>query len=402
MSSNPENAQVTIGGHFVGQGTSIFRYALESEFRDQGADVTIHNLRDGSPIAMTTWMAIREGYRVAPHNGLVRSALYSDGQRRAGALTTSANRGFFSGFTGDEKIVAVHGMYGIGRDRYLAGGDVYPETFVDGRTTSYVTLPQTRDLLNEKSSEKPKAIEVVGFMVPSQLRSEKRRADRQEKFALGEPTDDNPLRIAFMTTGQFNNMDYLHDTLMKDPLITRWIKEGRAQLDIYLWNSLTHALDTYSRAKIAGLKPVMREKYHPKFDEGHGVQIFSNPFRVKAIEGAVQMGYANDILFSIAAEKMPWFSELPGIGLPIVAQNNKMAMNTQWAQEMGLIGPDSELASPGEVILDQLRSPQSRFRTQYERVADGNTKVAQEVGNQNFELFSAARQIPQRVLGATR
>lgn len=215
MASNPENQQVILGGHYVGQGTSTFKYGLEQEFLSQQADVTVHNLRNGSPRAMATWMGIRAGYRLAPYVDSVRRKLYSDGQRQAGILTDYANRGFFSDLRGDEKIVAVHGLYGIGRNRHQVGGDVYPETFVDGKTISYVTLPQTRELLEEKSHKKPKAIEIVGFMVPSELQNLQRREERQKKFAMGEPTTEDPLRIAFMTTGQFNNMDYLHGTPIK-------------------------------------------------------------------------------------------------------------------------------------------------------------------------------------------
>lgn len=188
--------------------------------------------------------------------------------------------------------------------------------------------------------------------------------------------------------------------LLKDPLISDWIRAGRAQLDIYLWNSGMHAVETFAHAKAAKLKPVVSTKYHSEFDKDHGVQIFFNMNRGAAVAGAVAMADSNDVFFSIAAEKVGWLSEIPGIALPIVAQNNKMDMNTYWAREAGLIGSETELVSPGETIRQQLEDSRSRFRTLYERSAAISDRVAKEIGDQSFELFNATKVIPQRVLAA--
>lgn len=391
MSLDTERRPVVIGGHNIGQGTKMFVASLVPEFLGKDVPVIIHN---PTGVDRRMWGLMQTGYRLARYPGPARWLFYGDARGKAGLVTQLSNREFLASLKGDEHIVSVHGAFGTGTDRSVTCGDVFPDPLAaDAGTTVYVPLPATKGVLKEMGE--PKKIEVAGFIVPKILQDHQRAAERQMKFAIGEPDSDDPLQIAFLTTGQFAHMSYLHDSILEDPLIGEWIRGRKAQLTVYTYNDVSHAKKVYAHADMLGLEPVLTTRYEPSNE--HGVQVFYNHDSMQAVEDSILAASNSDIVVSELAERVGWTGSVPIIGLIPDRRNRKKVNNTEWARSLSLIGPEAELANFGKTVQDQLKNPGSRLRTHSEVVEYAQAEVT-EVAAEQFELFNGAATIAERVL----
>lgn len=237
------------------------------------------------------------------------------------------------------QLLSMHGLFGYGAERTVLEIDRIVEPSIAApRTRALVPLPETALDLQTLGNNRGiigQEIAVVGFLVPEELKDDRRKLRRIETFSQEQPSRENPVRIAFMTTGQFGHQDILRNQILGDEVIRRWIHEGRMNLDIYMWNSKHHAKNIGNYAE--NLRLETRVTDHYLNDNAPGVQVFYNQDLMVAVRGSISMASEADIAVSAIAERVGWTLELPFVALPPVGTNRKMAGNLKWANENGLI-----------------------------------------------------------------
>jgi hypothetical protein len=347
----PYEAHVLFGLTESGQGKATGAYTLYPFLEKPH----IIKPSDGNLLTRTIWKLADRTYR---QNGTPssRQSRY-DARREEGIAEWKlriANRELLRVLKESERpFVSMHGLFGYGADRTVVEIDRKVESMIAApRTRALVPLPETADELREIGRQrgiKDQEIEVVGFLVPDVLKDEERKRRRQETLAQQAPTRDNPLRLAFMTTGQFAHQEIFTKHILGDKYVSDGIRNGTVSVDVYMWNSSEQAESIGHFVKDnLGLEATVNSEYaaHPS----DVVQIFYNPDTQKAVECSMHMAAAADIVVSPIAERVGWTLEVPFIALPIVGSNRKMASNTEWVTSNGLAIPYDPRQTFGDVV----------------------------------------------------
>jgi hypothetical protein len=397
---NRSEGGVAIFDPRVGGGKTAFAQMVAGELQRRDVDVKVFPFSKGNVVTRAVRLPLNAWYSKSGTPGALEKRFHSDEIRSADgiALRLLNREALHKARREGREIVSVSAIAGRGAPhRSSVMGDVPPEvSAADANTTAYVTLPEAETTLREKGSLSE--VKVTGFLVPHILREndQTRRNERLSKFEKGEPTADDPLRLTFMTTGQYQHIDYLKEHVLEDPLIQQWIKEGKVKMTIYMWKSKVKAYGVYKKAKELGLDTVLTSKYDPESEAG--VQVFSRHDPVTATETSFQIANDADILLSVMGERVGWTRYVPTIALDPGEVNKNMIENTQWAQEVGLVGPQSELDNLGKIISDQLEDPHSRLRNYYTFGEAVTKAVAGQVHDNSFDVFNGAGNIADALL----
>jgi hypothetical protein len=309
-------------------------------------EVPILRPSDGALPTRILWNKAHKQYEMGPHKpnydamrtrGIPKWKLYVANVELVTALNDT-----------DTYLLSMHGAFGYGAKRTVVEIDTKVEPAIaHRRTQALVPLPETADELRAIGRDRgiKQDIEVIGFLVPEELKDPLRKQRRIETFSQKEPTKENPLRVAFMTTGQFAHQDILTFQMLHDPQISEWIKNGQMKLDIYMWNSNERAAEVAKIANYRNLQAIITQNYQPYAE--YNTQVFHNDDPLTAVRGAIHMGFQADVVISALAERVGWSLEVPFISLPPVGSNTKMLANTYWAERFGLSTPYAEVEGHG-------------------------------------------------------
>jgi len=406
MQSGPEAKRFLIVNPDIGGGKTVFTQIISEELKDQGAEVEVFYFSRGNPITRLARFGLNEWYKRSAKPGYLERKFHSDevraGNGRASKLLN--HQALRKAAREKREIVSVSAIAARGAPyRSSVMGDVHPEiSAADANTTAYVTLPEAEEALIK--DDKIKDVKVTGFLVPPILREQDKkrgneRLDKFEKYVDGEPTVDNPLRLTFMTTGQYQHLDYLKTHVLKDPIIQEWIQQGKVKLTVYMWKSKLKAYEVYKHAKNLKLDAELTSEYDPESEAG--VQVFSHHNPIKATETSFQIVNDTDIVLSVMAERVGWTRYVPTIALDPGEVNNNMIENTQWARSPGLIGPQSEEENIGQTIREQLSDPYSRLRNYYSIGDAVRFYYTEVVGDKKFDVFNGANNIAAHLVSKT-
>ncbi len=312
MRIHPE-AGVVVGLTNAGQGKRTFWHSIEphlanSETNPNGVAVQVIGQEDGGLLTRGVWTGIGSIYKHAGREGRFQDwygRKRVSGTKGSGGqmLTSLANRELVRVLPSDKPFLTLHGLWGKGADRFYAEGDVWPEVLAaDPKTIAFVPLEETKSTLSEMGDTGE--IVVAGFIVPNTLLDPERRRERLDKFSEAGPDPENPLRIAYLMTGQIAHMEPLHRNVLEDPIVRQWISEGRLKLDIYMWNGKKQSGEVYRHAKALGYDPTIVTKYRP--DLTTGVQIFYNSDPDEAVSTSIAMANAADLIVTPLGERVGW------------------------------------------------------------------------------------------------
>lgn len=324
---------------------------------------------------------IREGSQGPVMRRVMDISLASLNHELRSALSRAAR-------AGDPFVFAsAHGMYGPQDSMFFEIDAVAPERYAVGRKLIFAPTPEVRDAYVEDLHHPAEQIATTGHILPEELVDADGRARGRERritmFSREEPTTENPLRIAFMMTGQLAHMQDLR-TLLSDEMIGEWVKEGKAKIDVYLWNGKRQAQEIKQYAQTLGLDPQMTTQYDPDFQTG--VQLFWNKDPDTAVEKKFAMAGRADYLIAPPAEYVGWFAAIPGDVLAPIGGNRKMETNREWLSAQHLI--DEEPGTFGQKIKRLFSTDGAPIESFY-RESD---RIAREVG------LDGAKKIARRVL----
>jgi hypothetical protein len=354
----------------IGQGKRKFALSTLPYLQDSGIPIARLETSDGNLLTRAEWEVVRTAYEMSGRPGGFQKWI---GDLRAGMakpdvkdaetkkskfknavlqrLTEMLNHELLQ-VLGDHEFLSFHGLTGKGaKKRYFAEGDaVHPEpSAVDNNTTIFAPTQTVADNLIRMGHPAEK-IEITGLILPKSLKNPLRVEERIKTFSQDEPTTERPLTIAFMLTGQLAHMQELH-TLLSDPEVSKWIKEKRARVDVYLWNGKKQAHAVARYASLMGLNPKVDTKYNP--DSKHGVQLYWNDEPDTAVITTFDMIETADFLVGPPTEYVGWFAGIPGYSLNALRGNRKMETNQQWLEQNKLVTPQSKGGSFGEILLAQ-------------------------------------------------
>lgn len=233
----------------------------------------------------------------------------------------------------------MHGLFGYGARRDVVEIDTQIEPSIAApRTRAFVPLPQTASQLLEISQAKgikDQEIEVVGFLVPDELKDIDRKKERMTTLSQKSPTVDRPVRLALMTTGQFLHQE-VFAKILQDESVQKGIKDRTIGIDVYMWNSKQKAADTAAITQALGYETDVNTTFNAESE--YPVQIFYHPNTRIAVETSMLVGKRADIVVSALAERVGWALHVPFVGLN-GGGNQKMRSNLLWANKQGLAVP---------------------------------------------------------------
>ncbi len=379
--------EVVILNPKVGQGKLTFKKSIRQHLPEEGVRTITPD--QGSMLTRASWGAMRALYGRAATPGIFNE-LYVRGRERGssggagGMLVYAANREVLRelrGFTG--RVLTMHGLYGKGLPhRFFAEGDVYPDPeAVDPNTHLLVPHNDTKEQIAQIAQQRGVSPEVTvtGFIIPQELLQEGRREKIELVYATGEPDEKNPLRIAYIMTGQMAHKQELYENVLGDRKVKKMISDGRVKLDVYLWNSRKTAEEAYKVAVENNLSATLTCEYNPL--DPKGVQLFWHKDPRMAIHGKFAMGGEADLILTPPAENIGWLATTPTVLLEPVAGNPKMIANKQWAERNGLVIPGGigDLGATIDYLIGDKGAGAKRYFDQAGTVFDGLTNGAKNI-----------------------
>jgi hypothetical protein len=385
----------------IGQGKSTIKSAIldqlekPSDGNPNGLDVQTITPDDGNMQTQMAWQVMRAGYQSLPMQRLAQ------GQRGKGAqnglnnwLLTLANREISTVLSGTAlPVLTMQGYMGLGLPRYFAEGDIHPDSAaIDEQTVYLLPHEDTRRQVEEHGKKYgfvPRS-ELTGFIIPQELLSEDGKQRTIDVYKTGSPDSDNPLRIAFLMTGQLAHTQDLHSRVFGDEIVQQMVRDGRVIIDVYTWNNKKAAKRAEHVAQGFGLDAVTITEYDPAIQQDpskrHGVQVFWNEDRQTAIGGKIAMAGMSHLLVHPPAEGAFWVTTKPTVFLDPVWANPKMEGNLNWLRHQNeiLLGPASGIAGLGETIETLYADGGSAVERHFEHAAtlfDGKLNGAANIAN---------------------
>ncbi|HSA84178.1 MAG TPA: hypothetical protein VLF20_04820 [Patescibacteria group bacterium] len=384
---------IFLGQPGVGQGKLTGLLAIEQQLTNplintRSIDIVRLDPSKGKRSTQLKWYAVRKFYDFAGKYEVV-GRIFS--QSRSETAIGKKILSFFNKELHealaliDDPFLTMHGMYGKATERFprrrnFAEMDarapehyaVDASTFIFAPThevaNAYVGLGQKRNQLLE-----------TGHILPQELLDSRRQRERISMFSQKEPTTDKPLRITFMMTGQLAHMNELR-TLLGDERINTWIREGKAQLDVYLFTGRKQAQKIAREATKQHLNPKVTTTYDPHSQTG--VQLFWNKNPDTAVRKKFTMAGRADYLIAPPAEYVGWFAAIPGEVLDPIPGNRKMETNKAWLIAQRLI--DTQEGTFGEKI-QKLFSEDGRH---IQRFYEHSNRVARTTGLHGAEKIA--------------